>query len=285
MIKRLTQIVLIILILFSALAFVTVKALAFYGVCEWRPTFDDDFNGVSLDTSKWSTQYPSGNGGEQQYYAPDAFTLQDGILKITAEKRTMQNYPYTSGIITTRGTFSQQYGFFALRAKLPKGQGFWPAFWMLPVQPNYPTEIDVFEMLGNAPNIIYMTNHWMGSDKEPQKNQIAYLGADFSAGFHTFAVRWSASELIWSVDGVEQYRTSVGIPNSPMFLLANFAVGGTWPGNPDSSTPFPSQMQIDYVHVYQYQCHLGPIAVTNQLESLIYDHSFGSTPPGQYRYK
>ncbi len=224
--------------------------------CDWQLTFGDDFDGTNLDTAKWNTQYPSGNSGEKQHYASEAITLQDGILKITAEDRQMKGYPYTSGIITTQERFSQKFGLFTIRAKLPKGQGFWPAFWMLPERPDYPTEIDIFEMLGKDTSTIYMSNHWKDNEERRQQVIVPYQGPDFSTKFHTFSLLWSPSELIWFVDGVEQYRTTDGVPATPMFLLVNLAVGGNWPGNPDKTTPFPSSMEVDYLHVYTRTCRL-----------------------------
>ena len=189
-----------------------------------------------------------------QYYAPEAVTLQDGILKITAENRPMKGYPYTSGIITTQDRFSQEYGLFTIRAKLPKGKGFWPAVWLLPTQPDYPTEIDIFEMLGKDTSTIYMSNHWKDAAGRQQKDNIPYQGPDFSTKFHTFSLFWNSSELIWLVDGVEQYRTTEGVPATPMFLLVNLAVGGSWPGKPDKTTPFPSSMEVDSIQVYKSTC-------------------------------
>lgn len=268
---KLIPIGLVFSIMAGTLLSVNTKALASYRGCLYQLSFRDDFTGASLDTTKWNAQYPSGNGGEQQFYSPEAITLQDGILKITAEKRPMQGFPFTSGIITTQGMFSQQYGFFNIRAKLPKGQGFWPAFWMLPAQPDYPTEIDIFEMLGGDPSTIYMSNHWRDAGQHHQKQIISYQGVDFSEDFHTFSLHWDPTVLIWYVDGVERYRTTEGIPNAPMYLLANFAVGGQWPGNPDSTTSFPASMEIDYIHVYGYQCSSSFVATTNQLELHIHD--------------
>jgi beta-glucanase (GH16 family) len=222
--------------------------------CTWQQTFSDNFDGDSLDTSKWNTSYPSGNGGEQQFYAPDAFSLKDGILNITAHHHGMNGYPYTSGILTTQGTFSQKYGFFTMRAKLPKGQGFWPAFWMLPVTPDYPTEIDIFEMLGNDPHTLYLSNHWQADGEGEMDNKDTYQGPDFSSDYHTFSLRWRSDKLTWYIDGVEQHHTYQGVPQAPMFILIDFAVGGTWPGNPDDTTNFPSSMKIDYVKAYRQDC-------------------------------
>jgi beta-glucanase (GH16 family) len=253
--KKYIRLALIFMILAGSLSFIPIKSLAAPMSCRWQLTFGDNFDDPILDILKWNTQYPSGNSGEKQYYAPEAISLQDGILKITAEDHQMNGYPYTSGIITTQERFSQKFGLFTIRAKLPKGQGFWPAFWMLPEQPDYPTEIDIFEMLGKDTNTIYMSNHWKDTGDRHEQHIVSYQGPDFSTKFHTFSLVWSPSELIWFVDGVEQYRTTEGVPATPMFLLVNLAVGGKWPGNPNKTTPFPGSMEVDYLHIYTRTCH------------------------------
>ena len=222
--------------------------------CSWQYTFGDDFNGTTLDTKKWNTNYPSGNGGELQYYAPDAFALKDGILRIKAEPRQMKGYDYTSGIITSIDSFNQQYGYFKMRAKAPKGKGFWPGFWLLPATPHYPWEVDVFEIHGDHPNIAYMTNHWQDATEGHLAVTNSFTGSDFSEDFHVFALEWDPTALVWSVDNVERYRTTKGVPNEPLFVLANLAVGGHWSGDPDQSTPFPSYLEIDYIQVYTRAC-------------------------------
>jgi beta-glucanase (GH16 family) len=226
--------------------------------------FRDEFDGTTLDTSKWSTAYPSGNGGEQQYYAPDAFQVNDGMLSIFAQKKASHGYSYTSGIITTQRSFAQAYGYFVVRAKLPRGQGYWPAFWLLPVSKNYPIEIDVFEVLGHDPRTIHMTNHWRDQEGSHRKSKLAYTGeTDFSAGFHTFALDWTPTYIKWYVDGALRYEVDQGIPGESLFLLVNLAVGGNWPGDPDQTTIFPGLMQIDYVRVYKSGCYPPGVAKRN----------------------
>lgn len=224
--------------------------------CLFGPVFRDEFDGDSLDATRWSTDYSSGGGGEQQYYAPDAFRMRDGVLSIYAEKKASQGYPYTSGIITTQRTFAQKYGYFLIRAKLPRGQGFWPAFWLLSVSKHYPAEVDVFELLGHDPFTLHMTNHWRDEDGTRRKNKLAFTSeSDFSSEFHTFAIDWTQEELKWYVDGILRFSADQGVPSEPLFMLINLAVGGNWPGNPDETTQFPGVMQVDYVRVYNPGCY------------------------------
>ncbi len=219
---------------------------------------DDGFNSPSLDTSHWSANYPSGNGGEKQYYSPDALKIDGGILTINASPIPSHGYQYTSGIIQSRGKFAQKYGQFEIRAKLPRGQGFWPAFWLLPDKPNFPVEIDVFEMHGDDPHTIFMSLHWKGPDGSHQHVTVPYTSpADLTADFHTYTLNWTPDRLTWLLDGKQIYSTQEHIPDEPMFILVNMAVGGRWPGNPDSTTQFPGVMQIQYVHASKMACSSG----------------------------
>jgi len=218
----------------------------------WRLTFRDEFGGVGLDRAKWNDCYWHGrtHGNELQYYAPDGLEVSGGVLRLKAEKRRYEGHEYTSGMITSLGKFEQRYGLFEIRAKFPKGKGYWPAFWLLPTSRRWPPEIDVLEILGHEPNKVYMTVHWRDEQGKHVFHSMNWVGPDFSADFHTFAVEWKPEEIIWYVDGVERARTDKGVPHQPMYLIANLAVGGSWPGSPDESTRFPGFMEIDYIRAY-----------------------------------
>lgn len=226
------------------------------GECGWRLTFKDEFEGDSLDTSQWHTGYKAGDR-ESQYYVGDVFEFEDGILKIRAEERQVKDRKYASGILTTQGIFEQHFGRFEVRAKAPAGKGLWPAFWMLPSSRNYPWEIDVFEILGHEPNMAYMSSHWPDESGNHDHKTEGFKGPDFSRDFHVFEVIWTPDKLVWLVDDVERHYREKHIPDEPMFLLLNLAVGGKWPGYPDDSTPFPSYLEVDYVRVYQWDCLQG----------------------------
>jgi beta-glucanase (GH16 family) len=226
----------------------------------WRLTFHDEFDGSRLDAAKWSDHYWHGRthaNRELEYYAPDGYELKDGMLRLIArpvapeDRGKTQGLPYTSGMIEGSGKFSQKYGWFEVRCRVPAGKGFWPAFWLLPATRNWPPEIDVLEILGHDPATVYFTTHW----RDPQRKHLSdghrWKGPDFSADFHTFAVDWEPGTIIWYVDGVERARTDKGVPDEPMYMIANLAVGGDWPGNPDAQTVFPGAMEIDYIRVYQ----------------------------------
>jgi serralysin len=241
-------------------------------------TFSDDFNSLNLwngNSGTWATNFwyadQNGNGsslpsnGEQEWYinsnyAPTSdvkpWTVNNGVLTLTAAPASaatsalINGYQYTSGEINTYHSFSQTYGYFEMKAELPAGQGLWPAFWLLQENGHWPPEIDVMEMLGNDPSKIYTTVH----TEETGTHTSSGLGtvvADTSAGYHTYGVDWEADEITFYFDGKAIH--SVDTPDdmhSPMYMIANLAVGGYWPGNADSTTPFPAQMNIDYIHAY-----------------------------------
>lgn len=231
--------------------------------------FDDEFNGTSLDRSKWTTCYFNftvGNGcdhnqGELELYQLDEVLVNNGVLTLRAEKRTVKaangkTYNYTSGMISSGpandsspARFSFKYGYMEMRAKIPAGKGIWPAFWTLPTDLSWPPEIDVFEILGDAPNLIHMHYHYGNNGDSGGE----WTGPDFSGDWHTYAVDWEPNAIVWYVDGIERrrYTDAANITNKPMYLIANLAVGGDWPGSPDSTTPLPASYQIDYIRVWQ----------------------------------
>jgi beta-glucanase (GH16 family) len=223
----------------------------------WTLTFADEFDGQKLDSSKWTTHYffPQIINQELQAYIPDAFVLKDGVLHIVAKNepgvQDDKTQAYTSGVMTTDGKFSQRYGYFEIRCKLARGQGFWPAFWLLADGDKWPPEIDIFENLGHESHMLHFTNHWKDEQGKVQSNSQQTSGPDYTTAFHTVAIDWEPDHIIWYVDGQEQCRVTDHIPMEKMYVLVNMAVGGTWPKSPDASTPFPSSFDVDYVRVYQ----------------------------------
>ena len=241
-------------------------------------TFDDEFNSISLwngTTGTWDTTAPwvalNGSGysltsnGEQEWYinsnyAPTAsiqpWNVSNGIMTLTAAPASASiqsyigNYQYTSGQISTYQSFSQTYGYFEMRAELPAGQGLWPAFWLLPENGSWPPEIDVMEMLGNNPSVYYTSVHSGTASNEISAGQ-ADTVANTSTGFHTYGVDWEPDSITYYFDGSPVYKVATPADmNVPMYMIANLAVGGYWPGNADSTTPFPAQMQIDFIRAY-----------------------------------
>jgi len=182
----------------------------------------------------------------------DPFVTRDVVLHITADRAPAQlkprlgGYGYTSGLITTQPSFKQTYGYFEMRAALPRGKGLWPAFWLLPVDLSWPPEIDIMESVGD-PSRAYVTAH---SKTGKAQGIEAKLSGD---GFHTFAVAWDPKQLVWYVDGAEVGRQPTPSDlNKPMYMLANLAMGGDWAGTPDATTAFPATYAIDYIRAYRF---------------------------------
>lgn len=219
----------------------------------WKLVFHDEFDRPALDEGRWMTRYWHGrtNPPELQYYAPDAFELSRGVLRIKAEPRRVEAMEYTSGLISTEESFDFTYGIAEIRARVPRGQGLWPAFWLITHGTIRRPEIDILEILGHETNRVHMTRHYLDSKGRHQNDGQSYVGPDFSEDFHVFTVEWSAEIIRWYVDGVEVFQLNDHIPAEPMYLIANLAVGGNWPGPPDESTPFPAYFEIDYIRVYQ----------------------------------
>ena len=151
------------------------------------------------------------------------------------------------------------YGRFDIRAKLPYGQGLWPAIWMLPTDWEYggwPTsgEIDIMECLGREPWKVYGTIHWGASAQQHQSSggNTSLSVASFAGDFHTFTLEWVSTSFCWFVDGKQYFQTTKSTPFDRRFhLLLNVAVGGNWPGSPNEFTTFPQQMAVEYVRVYR----------------------------------
>ncbi|TGT70874.1 glycosyl hydrolase family protein [bacterium M00.F.Ca.ET.159.01.1.1] len=237
-------------------------------------SFSDEFNTLNLHSSQggtWDTNFWWGaaNGstltrnGELQWYidanyAPTSsvhpFSIDNGVLTITAAqasadiKPLINNYEYTSGLLTTHDSFSQTYGYFEMRADLPENAGAWPAFWLLPEDGSWPPELDVMEMYGQKPNSLLMTAH------TNQTGQHTTVGSTVNvmdtAGFHTYGLLWTPDKLIWTYDGVQVAAAATPSDmNKPMYMLVDLAVGGQ-AGAPPDHLATPAQMKIDYIHAY-----------------------------------
>ena len=175
---------------------------------------------------------------EAQWYADPAadgpFAVTREGLAITAAPRSglPSGLTHRSGLITSQFLLAQQYGHFEIRARLPRGKGMWPAFWLLPLDGSWPPEIDVMEMLGHAPATYYVALH-ARPDGAARDEVTAVAAPDLAAGFHVFGVSWRADRLRWYLDDrlVHEAATPSDL-HRPMYMLANLAVGaaGSWPG-------------------------------------------------------
>ncbi|GAA5483295.1 glycoside hydrolase family 16 protein [Haloferula sargassicola] len=270
---------------------------------EWKLTWSDEFDGDRLDPAKWD--YQVGNGfynyaanqwihgwgnNELQYYTENErnVSVTDGHLVIRAMKESLHGCGYTSGRLRTvkrdgAPLFTAKYGKFEIRAKLPIGQGVWPAIWMLPETEGYggwaaSGEIDIMEARGQEPGKVLGTIHYGSRWPANQHSGGEYVFPEGKGidGWHIYGLEWEPGELRWYVDGnlfstrnfwwssskvvdgkgampaSEDELNAWPAPfDRPFHLLLNVAVGGQFLGNPDASTPFPAEMQVDWVRVYQ----------------------------------
>jgi len=244
----------------------------------WTLVWSDEFNGTDsspVDTSKWVLE-TGGNGwgnDELEYYTarPENSFQQGGnlVIKAVQEKYTGQDSvtrDYTSARLKTLGKFSHKYGRFEARIKIPQGQGIWPAFWMMGddiAKKDWPScgEIDIMENIGKEPSLVHGTIHGPGYSGDKGIGASYGLPNDqrFADDFHVYAVEWEKKAIRFYVDDhLYTTRTPAELPkgtkwvyNHPFFLLLNVAVGGGWPGNPDSTSIFPKTMLVDYVRVYK----------------------------------
>jgi beta-glucanase (GH16 family) len=240
-------------------------------------TWADEFNGAAgtaPSSARWSFDVGGGGWGNNQLEYDTNSTrnaAHDGAgnLVITARRENPSNFgcwygtcTYTSARIKTQGKFTQAYGRFESRMRIPRGQGLWPAFWMLGDNigsvgwPNS-GEIDIMENVGFEPNTVHGTLHGPGYSGCCGLGGAYTIGSAFADAFHTFTIDWEPTAVTWYVDGVQYSRhtsseVSNWVFNHPFFMLLNVAVGGAWPGSPNSSTVFPQTMTIDYVRVYAY---------------------------------
>lgn len=243
---------------FAALCVLAVWSLLVSGcVPSYRPegelVFEEEFDGQRLDTTAWRTEMAWGRytTGELQHYDPGALRVNDGQLDIVASRKVSRDREFASGAITSLGTFEFTYGYVEMRARMPEGQGLWPALWLAAVDASSRSEIDVVEFLGHEPDTMHMALHFDDETGEHHEPLVTYRGEDFTQGWHTYAIDWTPDAVVWYVDGVERSRQTRGVPDEPMYLIANMAVGGVWPGEPDETTEFPATYAIDHIRVYE----------------------------------
>lgn len=246
-------------------------------VGDWKLVWQDEFNGAAIDMNKWEFEVNGGGGGngELQYYTarPENAFVSNGVLTIRAAR---ENYcstdgcrDFTSARLRTKGKGDWLYGRMEARARLPRGQGLWPAIWMLPTDFAYggwaaSGEIDIMEAVnlgGTGGNQIFGTLHYGGTwPNNVYKGGNTTPASSVVDNYHTYAVEWEPAQIRFYLNGVlyhtaTDWWSSGGAFPAPFdkrfHMLLNVAVGGNWPGSPNASTVFPQTMQVDYVRVYQ----------------------------------
>lgn len=270
------------LLLFSAIALLNSCEV---DTTQTVTTFDnlvmsDEFNvDGAPDSNLWtydigdgsSEGIPGWGNNELQYYTdrPENVTVENGFLLITAREESFQGSSYTSARLKTEGLFEQAYGRFEARIKVPYGQGYWPAFWLLgnncDVNP-WPAcgEIDIMEFVGDQPTKVFGSVHGPGfSGGESISKDFVLENSRFDTEFHVFGIEWSPDYINYYVDDVlyqQITRETIAdetdgqgewVFDEPFYIILNVAIGGNLPGSPSSETIFPQTMLVDYVRVYQ----------------------------------
>ncbi|TWI97144.1 glycosyl hydrolase family 16 [Mucilaginibacter frigoritolerans] len=222
--------------------------------------WSDEFNGISVDTTKWN--FETGNlnvNHEKEYYQASNATVANGNLVITAKKESVGGQPYTSARLNTQGKVTAQYGRIEARIKLPLGAGLWPAFWMLGsdiTTVSWPQcgEMDIMEHI-NADNTIYGTMHWNvnGATQYGLNTQVTNPDA-----YHIYAIEWNSGSINWYVDNtlyctgnIQNNINNTGAFQMPFFIILNLAVAGDFPGQTVDESKLPASMYVDYVRVYK----------------------------------
>jgi beta-glucanase (GH16 family) len=244
----------------------------------WQLLWGDDFSGDVINTANWTFDTGNGNNGwgnrELEFYTSrlENVYVADGMLHIVARKEMYHGKYYTSAKLKTHGLFSHKYGRFEFFARLPQGQGYWPALWLMPEGAVYGRwaasgEIDVMENKGGDPGKIFGTIHYGGMfphNTYSHGPHFDFPPTDSAQNFHLYAVEWTTNSISWSVDKYV-YETQTNWWSSsragdrnpypapfdqPFYIIMNLAVGGQFGGNPDDTTVFPGEMQVKYVRVY-----------------------------------
>jgi len=248
---------------------------------DWNLVWSDEFSapdGSDPDSSKWTYDLGGKGWGNREL---ECYTnrlqnthIQGGNLVITAQKENFTcsdsvSSGYTSARLKTQGLFSQAYGRFEARIKIPAGQGMWPAFWMLGnniTTSGWPAcgEIDIMENIGKEPATVHGSLHGPSTTSRTSDASARFsfpAGLNFADAFHLYAVEWEPGVVRFYVD-TNLYATftqsqwpagGTWVFDHPFFILLNVAVGGNWPGSPDNTTQFPQQMLVDYVRIYTKQ--------------------------------
>lgn len=246
----------------SALTATAVTAMALLtgpSAASNQPVFQDDFQ--RLDANAWATCYqwqPLGCTNEwnheEQAYFPDKVRVRAGVLELTASREqrtgyladsTPTTFQYASGMIRQRQPW--MYGYVEAVAQTPAGRGLWPAFWLLPASFQWPPEVDVMEQLGHEPNVVHMAAHSATGKVEGSVTS----RSPYTAGMHRYGVDWQPGRLAWYVDGRQVMTTTEHVPAEPMYVIANLAVGGDWPGPPDQATRFPATYRVDSIKIWR----------------------------------
>jgi beta-glucanase (GH16 family) len=241
------------------------------GTGRWAVDLRERFDGSSLDADRWTTCYWWDDGGctnlgngEAEWYVPSGVSVRDGHLRLTATEARSEHldrrFGFESGMVTTGrigsdpddvARYAFTYGYVEVRFRTPAGAGLWPAIWMLPVSNESLPEIDLLEQYGDDTVTSSMTFHPAPAKGSEGRRRRYVRDTDLSEGWHTVGLEWTRGRLRWFLDGEQRFEvTGDDVPDEPMYLLANLAVGGN-AGHPPAATAFPATFLIDEVTVWK----------------------------------
>jgi beta-glucanase (GH16 family) len=234
--------------------------------------FSDGFSGATIDRSVWT--FGIGFTNDNVHYYTDRTLnaqLSGGELQIIARKESYNGYAFTSALLQSKNAIAWRYGRMEARMKMPAGDGFVPAFWMMPADDRYgwwpcSGEIDIMEYPSTEVNKIYGTAHARAyssfTGSAPKSATLSVQ--DAASAFHVYAIEWSPDKIDYYVDQTKYHTVTNDLGgaaswpfDTPFYIILNLAVGGGWVGTPGSSTVFPAMMEVDYVRVYQSLDEIG----------------------------
>ena len=216
--------------------------------------YQDDFLDVSLDSNIWNIVYQTiVPKGELQIYSEKNISINNGELILSAFK---EDDNYISAMVDTESKLSLTYGRVDIKMRLIDGKGFFPAVWLLyndekNVDYTY-VEVDIMESLGENPNLIYGVYHLKDEDGLMVSNN-GEVRIENPLNYHTYSVDIKPDGIKYSVDGKVFYYYKADIPEVPLYLIINLAIGGTWFDSPDDDTVFPNNIAIDKIRVLTYE--------------------------------
>jgi beta-glucanase (GH16 family) len=237
----------------------TATELAPIGIAgTWQLTFEDEFEGDTLDGAKWITYMLEGGnqfrewGGRAEWIADENVKLEDGDCVLTAEDKVSSGHDYTSGALNSSGLFEQEYGFFEARLRIPLGNGFW-SVWALRNHDSWPPSIQGVEVLGGQPARSSFSYWFEGQNgAELVRHEAAN---DYTNGYHVYGIDWQQDHVAFYVDGtlIKSLADPDGRLSGPLYPSVNLSISTPESADPvpDETTPWPGEVRIDWIRVYQ----------------------------------
>ena len=248
----------------------------------WPLVFSDEFEGASLDPTKWGTTMAfigtHGPRYHNEYYLShtedDDAIVGDGLLRLQTQRRTVNGdekpgvFHYTQGLVTSHDKFDFTHGYVEIRAKYPGGKGLWPCLWLMPQGHGWPPEFDIAEYYAGKRTMHHGLAH--GGLYDSKWDSLWDSETDFESDWHIYALEWTRGRAVWSIDGVVRKTIAADyVPDKAMYLvLSNGVSSAVGPsGEPDETTVFPNSFRIDYVRVYQAPA-LAPVVMIDKRVAL-----------------